>query len=219
MMITYQTDFDGIYVGTVEADESQLEPGVYLIPARAYEDPPPALADHEAAKRVGGAWQVIPDWRGYVYWLADGTEHVIEEINVTPPAGALAEQPEASLVAMKSWTAQEIEYACASQIVGGFDSMALGAQYRYPSKASDQANLTASVVDALVNQSDAAWRTPFWCADSAGVWAWRPHSAEQIKQVGRDGKAAVLAAQAKNASLQAQIAAAASPAELAEITW
>ena len=43
--IVYQTDADGYLIGPTKADESPLEPGVFLIPYCAVEDPPPGPAD------------------------------------------------------------------------------------------------------------------------------------------------------------------------------
>ncbi|MCO7217125.1 hypothetical protein [Halomonas sp. OfavH-34-E] len=54
---------------------------------------PPATGEHEAAKVVDGAWHVVADWRGHVYWLADGSRHEISELGVEPPADALDEAP------------------------------------------------------------------------------------------------------------------------------
>lgn len=59
-MIVYQTDQTGIFVGTTTADESPLQPGVFLIPAGCVTDPPPALAANELARFVDGAWLVEP---------------------------------------------------------------------------------------------------------------------------------------------------------------
>jgi hypothetical protein len=63
------------------------------------------------------------------------------------------------------------------------------------------------------------WTTLFWCEDSAGEWAYLPHTATQMRQVGMDGKAAVTAILQKNAGLQAQIAAATDPAAVPSIVW
>ena len=58
-MIAYQTDEDGIYIGTVECQESPLEPGVFLIPAGAIEDAPPAPEPNKLAKWDGYVWVLI----------------------------------------------------------------------------------------------------------------------------------------------------------------
>ncbi|MEX3764449.1 DUF4376 domain-containing protein [Paraburkholderia phenoliruptrix] len=74
----------------------------------------------------------------------------------------------------------------------------------------------------IVNDGTAQWQlwtTPFWCADAGGNWAWTDHSADQIQTVGRDIKAAILACQAKNAQLAAQVAAATTVAAVQAITW
>lgn len=59
-MIVYQTDGNGIFVGTTEADESPLEPGVFHIPGGCVEQEPPELADGERARWTDGAWVVEP---------------------------------------------------------------------------------------------------------------------------------------------------------------
>ncbi|WP_306169282.1 hypothetical protein [Halomonas sp. MMSF_3323] len=58
---------------------------------------PPSVGAHEAAKVIDGSWQVVPDWRGHEYWLADGTHHEINELGVEPPAEALDKAPPAPI--------------------------------------------------------------------------------------------------------------------------
>ena len=58
--IVYQTGPDGRYVGPTEADESPLEPGVWLIPAGAVETPPPEAPEGHFARWSGKAWEVVP---------------------------------------------------------------------------------------------------------------------------------------------------------------
>ncbi|RQS60419.1 phage tail protein [Burkholderia sp. Bp8986] len=56
----FQTDRAGLYVGPVEADESPLEPGVYLMPARAVEAAPPGSWPDEKWPRWNGvAWELV----------------------------------------------------------------------------------------------------------------------------------------------------------------
>jgi hypothetical protein len=50
-----QLDADGYFVGMTVADESPLEPGVFLIPARAIDAPVPAVPEGQRAK-WNGSW-------------------------------------------------------------------------------------------------------------------------------------------------------------------
>jgi hypothetical protein len=143
---------------------------------------------------------------GFAY---DGSRFIAP---VVAPIVPTLEQAQASQVAA-------LTAACASAIVSGFLSSALGAPYSYPSKATDQANLNGSVTASLYPNLPAGWTTPFWCADSAGVWAFRDHTASQIQQVGIDGKSAILAAMAKNAMLAEEVAAATTVAAVQSIIW
>lgn len=108
---------------------------------------------------------------------------------------------------------------CQQAIYAGFTSSALGAAYTYPAKDTDQQNLTASVVSSLVPGLATGWTTPFWCADANGAWAFRPHTATQIQQVGTDGKAAILAAMQKNQQLADQVNAATTVADVQAVVW
>lgn len=114
--------------------------------------------------------------------------------------------------------ATEMRAACDGAILAGFTSSALGAVYRYPAKMTDQTNLAGSILASILPGNVTDWTTPFWCADATGEWAFRPHTAAQIQQVGRDGKTAILAAMTRNEVLRAQIATAAMEA-LDTIRW
>lgn len=105
--------------------------------------------------------------------------------------------------------AAQVGASCAAAIVTGVTSSALGAPHTYPTKLTDQANMTASVMDSVIpaNASNPNWTTQFWCEDAAGNWNWSPHTAAQIQQAGTDVKSAILGQQSKNAQLQAKIAA------------
>lgn len=53
--IVYQLDSEGYFVESVIADESPLEPGVFMIPAHCIEvEPPPAI--NYTARRWAGKW-------------------------------------------------------------------------------------------------------------------------------------------------------------------
>jgi hypothetical protein len=114
-----------------------------------------------------------------------------------------------------------IDAACAAAIVSGFTSSALGSAYTYPSKVTDQQNLAASVLASILPGVTTGWTTPFWCADSTGMWSWVNHTAAQIQQVGADSKTAILGYQSQNAQLQAQLVAAniTTVDQVAAIVW
>lgn len=128
-----------------------------------------------------------------------------------PPAPTLAD--------LKTAKNTEINAACQSAIYAGFESSALGSAHTYPAKNLDQQNLSASVLASLMPGLPTTWTTPFWCADAAGGWDFRVHTAAQIQRVGQDGKAAILAALAKNKTLADQVAAATTAAQVAAIAW
>lgn len=85
---------NGEYIGKGEADESPLEPGVYHFPAHSTEIAPPAISDHEVSVFSSGAWLVLADYRGTVYYTTDGASHTITEIGALLPDGALLTAPE-----------------------------------------------------------------------------------------------------------------------------
>ena len=56
----YQYNFSGLYVGTTIADESPLEPGIYLIPANCTETTPPEQwSDDQWPRWTGMQWELI----------------------------------------------------------------------------------------------------------------------------------------------------------------
>ncbi len=109
--------------------------------------------------------------------------------------------------------------ACRQAITAGFESTALGHPHLYPSKETDQLNLAGSVTDSLLADLPADWVSPFWCADSTGEWAMRPHTATQIQQVGREAKARILSLMQHNAALAEQVQMAPDKAAVDQIVW
>lgn len=125
----------------------------------------------------------------------------------------------ANLAAAQQAKIAAISAACAAQITSGFQSSALGASNTYPSQATDQANMAASVLASLMPNNPTGWTTPFLCADANGNWSFVAHTTAQIQQAGEDGKTAILAARVKNATLAAQVNAATTVAAVQAITW
>lgn len=56
MKVVQQLDHEGYFVGSTEADESPLEPGVFLLPASAVEAEAPTPPDGHRARWDGEAW-------------------------------------------------------------------------------------------------------------------------------------------------------------------
>lgn len=60
MKTAYQTDAAGRLTGEAQADESPLEPGVWLLPAGATFDAPPAeWPDDKWPRYVAGKWELV----------------------------------------------------------------------------------------------------------------------------------------------------------------
>ena len=123
------------------------------------------------------------------------------------------------LITARATKAAQIDSSCRVSILSGFTSLALGEEHHYPAKLTDQANLSGSIIDSLLPGLAEDWVTPFWCEDSKGVWEFRPHSAIQIQQVGRDAKQAILDSTNRNELLQSRIVQANSLEELDQIVW
>lgn len=65
----YNYDPDtGEYLGLETAHESPMEPGVYLMPAHSTETAPPEAGEHQAAVYRNGAWTLVEDHRGEIYY-------------------------------------------------------------------------------------------------------------------------------------------------------
>ena len=126
-------------------------------------------------------------------------------------ATALAAAQKAQIAALSA--------ACLAQIVGGYQSSALGTVHTYPSQMTDQANMTASVLSSLMPGLPSSWTTQYLCADAGGIWDFVAHTATQIQQAGQDGKAAILAARVKLATLSANIMAAKTISAVNAIVW
>jgi hypothetical protein len=55
----YQYETAGLYVGQTGADESPLEPGVYLLPAGCTLTAPPAATAGKVPRWNGRGWQMV----------------------------------------------------------------------------------------------------------------------------------------------------------------
>jgi hypothetical protein len=133
--------------------------------------------------------------------------------------GGIVSDESQSLDAAKARKLASLKSACRMQIVAGFQSDALGVAHLYPAKDLDQTNLVGTVVASLIAGADAAWVTPFWCADAEGAWVFEMHTAGQIQQVGIASKASILAALSKNEALASTVASATTIEQVEAVTW
>ena len=71
-----------IYTGASQADESPLEPGVYLIPAHATTDAVPQSQEGQLARRLldNSGWELIDDVRG-TWYDADGQPVKVRDLD------------------------------------------------------------------------------------------------------------------------------------------
>jgi hypothetical protein len=137
-------------------------------------------------------------------------------------AGNLVFTTEAELPTLgqcRNRKAAALRAACQQEIREGYSSAALGAPHTYPATEADQRNMIAAVTVSMLPGLTADWTTPFWCADPAGAWAMRDHTAAEIQRAAADGRDAVVAAQRKLATLLQRMAGAAARADLDAMVW
>lgn len=189
----YQTSPLGLFTGITEADESPLEPGVFLIPGGCVEVPPPLIPDNKAAHWNGSDWQLVDYYQGLVmYSITTGEPLTINGMGPIPSGytmekpgpdqvwknGAWVDDTTAILAKLYQEKLTEITSGCAQYIEGGFSSSALGEPYRYSSKLEDQVNLSGLMFSGL----DSAYP----CTDAEGIQQYREHTSVQLQQVNKD---------------------------------
>lgn len=191
--LVYQTNHLGIFIGAVKAEESPLEPGIYLIPGGCVETAPPAIPEHKAAWWNGAAWQLVDYFGGVVVYSTETCEPLTLKGFEPVPSGYTMKKPgpnqiwkdgewiediEAVLAALRDKKLQAIGADCTAYIAGGFNSSALGEPYHYSSAIDDQVNLNGQV---LLGLDDV-----YPCYDADQVLAFRPHTIEQLQKVSLD---------------------------------
>jgi hypothetical protein len=171
-----------------------------LIPAHATTQAPPAPGAQQAAVFVAGAWQVVPDYRGLIYYTEDRQEHRIEELGVEPPAGYLSERPLRPTSERRTAAQADIDRAAGAARQRYVSPGALIDAEYVQAETEAQAYATAGYPDADVppavqSWADAAGMTPQAAADDilATAQQWRG-LLDQIRAIRLLGKAAVDAA-------------------------
>lgn len=187
----YQTNHLGLYVGPVYADESPLEPGVFLLPGGCVEVPPPVAATGKIQAWNGKRWQLLDYFDGLVvYNISTGAPLTLSGTGPIPN-GHTVQRPQPGQVWKNSRWVDDLDTVlsklhsqklmminsrCALHIEAGFSSNALGQLYRYDSLLEDQVNLTGLILSGL----DAL----FPCYGSDDKKTYREHTAEQLHAAG-----------------------------------
>lgn len=187
----YQTNHLGLYLGPVYADESPLEPGVFLLPGGCVEVAPPKAPVGKIQAWDGKRWQLLDYFEGLVVYNTGTGEPLTLNGTGTIPHGYTVQRPQPGqvwkngrwvddldtvLAKLYSQKIVMINSRCARHIESGFNSDALGQIYRYDSLLEDQLNLTGLILSGL----DAL----FPCYGNNDKKAYRAHAAAQLHAVG-----------------------------------
>ena len=100
----------GEYFGLETAHESPMEPGVYLLPAHATTIAPPEADAGHVAVFADGAWTLVEDHRGEVWYdTATQERHEIKTLGIVPEAWTQIEPTDHE--AVWNGTAWEVPFA------------------------------------------------------------------------------------------------------------
>lgn len=139
------------------------------------------------------------DWIAFAAWL---------DLGNTP-------MPEYTIEQIKTLKKNQINADCASTIIGGFSSSALGSPHKYDSDIEDQINLIASFI-----ASQALAVVPYRCTEIAtGVKDWKNHTQAQITQLYFDGMTFKTTQLVIASQLKFQVDNAATQNEVGLISW
>ncbi|KAB2524850.1 hypothetical protein BJN42_26665 [Pseudomonas koreensis] len=159
--IVYQTDHLGLYVGETEADESPLEPGVFLIPGGCVEVPPPQAPEFKRAYWTGSAWQLLDYFEGLIVYnirtrapltltgpgsVPNGYTMKTPGLNQIWKDGQWVDDLDTLLAKFYPQKLDALDAGCALYIESGFESDALGEHHRYDSTLEDRVNLTGLIL-------------------------------------------------------------------------
>lgn len=144
------------YVGETEAQESPLEPGVFLMPANAVKLEPPAIASNEIAVLINNAWLITADFRGQV-WFNQTTKEPVEITKLGQPAEELAATlPALTIPELRDVQKTKLELTFQEKLVA--DIVYMGATF----SANDYSQKTlASVLIALTDATPVGF---YWVA-------------------------------------------------------
>lgn len=187
----YQTNSLGLYIGTATAEESPLEPGVFLIPGGCVDVAPPEAPDGKIQQWDGKRWHLLDYFNGLIiYSTSTGEPLTLNGVGPIPHGytvsrpqpgqvwenGRWVDDLDTLLAQLHSQKLEMINRTCAQVIESGFTSDALEQPFLYDSALEDQINLTGLILSGL----DA----PYPCYTANEQKRYREHTAEQLYAVG-----------------------------------
>ena len=213
MKTVYQLDSKGFLVGEALADPDPRRPGEFLLPGGCVEAVPPSVKAAEVARWVNGDWAIVPDLRGTVYWLPNGSEHRITEAGLPLPEGAVTTAPAPTLqvaqekklielaAAFDKARQASVQFTTAAGVTQTFQADTRSQEFL--AKASQGYQQAGAVPAGFYWVSYDGTQVPFALTDLAGLYAvmlaqgWAAFQNLQMK------KGVVLAPGATVASVQA----------------
>jgi len=104
---------------------------------------------------INGAWKVVPDYRGQVYWDADGVEHIITQIGVELPEGSSLTEPADDINVLRKRKWEEIKAARDAHEFGTF----FWNGHEFDADPKSQQRITLAVLGAQTDMnSQYEWR-------------------------------------------------------------
>ena len=224
-MTVYMFDDIGALVGPVELPPV---PGLGVqLPSNAVQ-----LAQVLPDPDQGKVWALVDsvptqveDHRGLIYDITSGAETYLGRLGPVPAGYTAKPRPDQTCVWVDGAWAVDLGYihagqmalineGCEAAITAGFSSDALGEVHFYSSQLDDQLNLTGAIL--------AGDDSVFACRDQAGQREFRPHTFEQLRQVGLDFTKFKLNLLQRAGALKALLATALADEDLEQIqsiTW
>jgi len=83
-LVIYHAGVTGEFIGSGYADPDPMEPGNWLIPARAYLEQPPEPGANQSVIRASTGWELVADFRGLIYSIENGSAVQHEELGELP---------------------------------------------------------------------------------------------------------------------------------------
>ena len=158
----------GVLVSAADADESPLEPGVYLIPAFATDIEPPQCAAGRVAVFSGEAWAVVSDVRGTWYDASHqpveihGVSDDVLGLTRSAPPGAAYDLVGAGWVLNVQRDAEHVKQQLSALVQAHLDAAAQARGYDSIVSAVTYADEPAVPAFQAEGRAFRAWRSLVW---------------------------------------------------------